>query len=662
MKVGVKLTGAFLIFTLSISVFFYLIGLQNQHKMFRQIAQEHIKDTRALFHDLEERDTIILSSALEVILQDPGLKKVYLEKNRDKLYAYARSLFQKLKDRYGITHFYFILPDGHVFLRMHDKEIFGDLVRRTSFQKAKDTKQPSSEMELGKTAFALRSVMPYYDAGTLIGYVELGEEIGHFARILKGGTNSELGIIADKKYLDKADWQSMRRLVRLRDNWDDLEKHVILSSTSEGEMAAQCFTEDDVDRVDRGEDILRQIRDNNRTFMCSGFALNDTGGRHVGAVLSLTDITDNVASAQEANNSILRMTVILFFATFAVGILISRSITKPILRLADVARAVGGGDLNRRTAVASRDEIGQLGEAFNEMIEMRKQAEEALQKSEEKYRSLVESTDDSIYLLDRNYRYLYMNKRHMKRMGFSGDTYVGLAYSDFHSQEETRDFVGEVSKVVETGEPVRYEHLSLRDKRCFFRTLSPVKDAEGRVIAVNVVSKDVTELKEMEEKLRTLSLTDELTGIYNRRGFFTMVEQRLKLARRQRKGLFTLYADVDGLKKINDTFGHQEGDQALIDIANVLGATFRESDIVARLGGDEFVVIPVGTAGDNIELIADRLQKNLDSHAAKENRKYKLSVSMGISYYDTESPCSIDELLKQGEKLMYEHKMRKRMS
>ncbi len=167
-------------------------------------------------------------------------------------------------------------------------------------------------------------------------------------------------------------------------------------------------------------------------------------------------------------------------------------------------------------------------------------------------------------------------------------------------------------------------------------------------------------LMKVQEKQRVMSITDELTGLYNRRGFFTLAEQRLKLAKRQRRGIFMLYADVDGLKAINDTLGHQEGDMALVDTANLLKATYRESDIIARIGGDEFVVIPVGSAGDDIEIIPARLQKNLDHHNATENRDYMLSISIGIAYYDPGNPCSIDELLAAGDRMMYEHKKIKR--
>jgi len=307
-------------------------------------------------------------------------------------------------------------------------------------------------------------------------------------------------------------------------------------------------------------------------------------------------------------------------------------------------------------------ELQRVNEALNTEIDKRKQVEEALRESEEKYRTLVESTEDSLYLVDRNFKYLFMNKEHISRMGFSGDEYLGHAYSEFHTPDETKWFVENVNEVFDTGRSIRHEHKSLRDGRYFLQTLSPVKKPDGTITTVTVISKDITELKSMEEKLRALSLTDELTCLYNRRGFLTLGEQLLKQSKRQKTGIFMLYADVDNLKEINDTFGHQEGDLALIEIANILKKNYRESDILARIGGDEFVVIPVGTTGDNIELVTARLQKSFEIHNEERNRSYKLSLSVGTAYYDPEHPCSIDELLIQGDKLMYEQKRHTRKS
>jgi two-component system sensor histidine kinase UhpB len=128
--------------------------------------------------------------------------------------------------------------------------------------------------------------------------------------------------------------------------------------------------------------------------------------------------------------------------------------------------------------------------------------EEVVRESEEKYRSLVESTDDSIYLVDRNYKYLFINKKHLSRMGLSEEQVINSSYRDFHSPEEIDGFVEKVDKVFEAGQPTQQEHVSRRDRRYFLRTMSPVKNSEGETVGVNVISKDITEMKSFEEKIK----------------------------------------------------------------------------------------------------------------------------------------------------------------
>ncbi|MBI4825628.1 MAG: sensor domain-containing diguanylate cyclase [Nitrospirae bacterium] len=276
--------------------------------------------------------------------------------------------------------------------------------------------------------------------------------------------------------------------------------------------------------------------------------------------------------------------------------------------------------------------------------------------SEERYRSLVESTEDSIYLVDRDYRYLFINKKHLSRLGLLKNNFHGRTFDEFHSEEDTRDFTEKVDKVFKTGRSIQYEHKSRMDDKYFLLTLSPVRGKHKNIISVTVVSKDITRLKDLEENLRTLSLTDDLTDLYNRRGFFALAEHQLKVADRQKKGLFLLYADFDNLKKINDKFGHNEGSRALVETAKILKKHFRKSDIMARMGGDEFAIIPVVSTGERPDKIADRLKKYLELYYSKKNFGYKLSISIGIAYYDPDKPCSIHELLSRADKLMYEQK------
>ena len=132
----------------------------------------------------------------------------------------------------------------------------------------------------------------------------------------------------------------------------------------------------------------------------------------------------------------------------------------------------------------------------------RRQAEEELQGNEEKYRSLVDSTEDSIYLVDKENRYLFINQKHLSRFSLSRDKVIGRTYGEFHSEEETKEFAEKVKKVLETGKSLLYEYRSQRDGRYFIRTLSPVKEPGGRTISVTVVSKDINERRQTEDSLR----------------------------------------------------------------------------------------------------------------------------------------------------------------
>lgn len=193
------------------------------------------------------------------------------------------------------------------------------------------------------------------------------------------------------------------------------------------------------------------------------------------------------------------------------------------------------------------------------------------------------------------------------------------------------------------------------------------KTIERLIEENNKYQKRIIELEELLSKLQKketelikLSFTDDLTDFCNRRGFFTLMEQQLKMAKRLKTPILLLYADIDNLKKINDTFGHNEGTKAIIDAADILKSTHRESDIMARIGGDEFVVFPVGAKEDNAEVIKTRLQKNIDAHNNKNNRCYKISISVGIKEFDPLALNSLEDIIHQADILMYEDKKSKK--
>jgi diguanylate cyclase (GGDEF)-like protein len=161
-------------------------------------------------------------------------------------------------------------------------------------------------------------------------------------------------------------------------------------------------------------------------------------------------------------------------------------------------------------------------------------------------------------------------------------------------------------------------------------------------------------------ELRNLSLLDDLTGLNNRRGFLALATHHVKLVARTGTSFLVGFIDLDGLKQINDTFGHQEGNRALVETANILRDSFRQSDILGRFGGDEFVVLVTEAEAEGISVVTARLQDKVQTRNAHPDRRYMLSVSVGLVTSASIDPPDLDRLLQQADSLMYEHKEQKR--
>ncbi len=172
---------------------------------------------------------------------------------------------------------------------------------------------------------------------------------------------------------------------------------------------------------------------------------------------------------------------------------------------------------------------------------------------------------------------------------------------------------------------------------------------------------DITERKNYETQLHHMSITDELTGLFNRRGFITLAGKQLKMAHRCSKDAFLLYADFDNMKWINDTHGHPVGDEALVETAVILTNTFRQADLIGRVGGDEFIVLmnePKERQGE--EVVLERLASEISKANSQPDRKYQILLSIGTVRYDHHEQTSIDELMSQADLLMYANKKQKK--
>lgn len=291
-----------------------------------------------------------------------------------------------------------------------------------------------------------------------------------------------------------------------------------------------------------------------------------------------------------------------------------------------------------------------------------KKIELMLKESEERYRILTERSPVGVYLIqDELFR--YVNQIFSEIVDYKPEEIINkLSLKDFAEDFE--------------GKPLDQIIKDLRDERSGIRLEISIRRKDGgrrycemhgsRIIyngrpAVLGTLIDVTEKKQMEEKLKYLSITDELTGVYNRRGFFTVSEQQFKIAKRLEKNMVLFYLDLDDLKWINDNLGHKEGDNAIVAFVGILKNAFRESDIIGRLGGDEFAILALSTGFDKPQLIIKRLNNLIDKYNERDKKPYKLSFSVGFVRYNPHTNQSLEELISIADDLMYLEKKRKKM-
>lgn len=306
-----------------------------------------------------------------------------------------------------------------------------------------------------------------------------------------------------------------------------------------------------------------------------------------------------------------------------------------------------------------------LNQMLAQEINDREQAQEALKNSEEQYRTLVESASDIIFRLDKRGYISFANPASLRITGYReneiiGKYYLELIHPDMGDHEEITGFFRD--QLVKGIQNTYFEYpiITKTGQKVWVGQNTQLVVKDGRTVGYQAVARDLTDQKKAEAEIFALSITDQLTGLYNRRGFMVLTRQLLKNADRDRMEMLLLFADLDGLKWINDLLGHEEGDKALIEAATVLKETLRSSDIIARMGGDEFAALINNSPPANTEVITSRLHSLIEKRNRQENRRYRLSLSVGCSHYDPENPLSIDELLSTADLLMYEQKKKRK--
>lgn len=295
--------------------------------------------------------------------------------------------------------------------------------------------------------------------------------------------------------------------------------------------------------------------------------------------------------------------------------------------------------------------------------EKRRQAEAELADKETRYRLLVDHGEGSISTHDLNGVLLSINPAGRRVLGYEEHEMVGHNLREFLPANLHSAFDAYLRKVRHEGiANGLFSMVSRSGRTLTFRFHNVLVTEDGAETYVLGHAQDVTELLEAQKELKNLSLKDDLTGLYNRRGFLTMAEHQLKLEKHDgtARGLTLMFADMDGLKAINDTYGHEAGSQAIKTLGRLISSSVRGADLVARWGGDEFIILSVGTQDENAQLVADRILERIDEHNAESREPYLIACSIGIATVD--SSQSMDEVIARADEAMYIEKKRRKMA
>jgi Double sensory domain of two-component sensor kinase len=248
---------------------------------------DSIQVTQSMFAALQRSDVKKMDATLEALLADQGLAAHFMAGDRPRLLAAALPRFAGLRDRDGITHWYFIGVDRKTFLRVHRPELHGDLIDRVTLQRAAETGTLASGLELGQTAFALRVVRPWYVGGKLIGFMELAEEIGHFLVRMKADTGNDFAVLVRKQFLDESAWRRINGPAR--DTWNSRPDVVVVDTTNYGDGLVDFQGE--IGTIPPGGLVLGEETEGARAWIRGIFPFFDAKDRQVGALVVARDYT-----------------------------------------------------------------------------------------------------------------------------------------------------------------------------------------------------------------------------------------------------------------------------------------------------------------------------------------------------------------------------------
>ena len=558
-------------------------------------------------------DTDKLSTALELVVRDAGLLQAMRTRDREALLQRSGPAFEALRKAYGITHFYFHGPDRINLLRVHQPGRFGDRIGRYTLERVEATGKPAAGLELGPLGvFTLRVVFPCYEGPQLVGYVELGEEIEHILERVRKTVGIDLYVTIDKRYLSQKDWLEGMKMLGRQGQWDWLPGEVI---TFQPNQSVDGLPRALLTRAPVHAHGLSRLTYEGRIFQSLSVPLNDAGDREVGHMLLVRDITGRVADGRAET-----------------------------LAFAGLGVAIGGVLMWFFFLLTGR-------------VEKRLESSHtALMQSTQRLMLHFQQTPLAVIEWDTDFKVRDWNPAAESIFGYTQAEAQGRHAADLILPEAVRGHVTDIWNALLSGRGgfrSTNENVTKDGKTIFCEWYNtPLIDDGGRVIGVASLAQDVTEQRIAERQLHHLAYYDNLTGLPNRTLYLDRLAHAIADAQRYERLVGVMFLGVDHFKNINDTLGHEIGNQLLQAVAARLKGCFRASDTVARLesastdvhaqegdtiahlGGDEFAMILSNPSNaDVMALVGKKILKAFQEPFKIEGNELFVTLSIGITLY-----------------------------
>ncbi|WP_232726457.1 diguanylate cyclase domain-containing protein [Mariprofundus ferrinatatus] len=612
----------------------------------------------------------VMEAMLAFIIEDRRIIAALESGDRKQLLELATPIYERFNQQNNITHFYFHDGQRVNLLRVHKPEKYGDTINRFTALGAEKSGSLFSGIELGPLGtFTLRSVLPVFGGGRLLGYIELGQEIDGIIEEAHTMFGVELLLLIAKQYLSQSDWEEGMRMLARPFDWRLLTNMVLVSQSLE-EAPIVLLNRVDSELVEE-IDVHRDVELNDRNYWAAVIPIKDAGERKVGSLIMLHDMT---SLNQDSKTEMLWFAALSTLISWIIFLLFYRVLGNTEQELSDArARLIEEGEARTRQVEQALNIQRVLDEMLNISLPPLTM-KEVLSKSLDAVLTIPIFTlqqKGAIFFVAEDGKSLEMAaQRNLSEVLLQSCAMLPFGKCLCGRAAATRELV--FFDHLNAQHEISYDGIEPHGHYCIpiisegrllgvlnaYVDAGHVREAAEEGFLKNVANTlaVVIERKQAEEKLEEMAHHDTLTGLPNRIVLYDRLDQSLALARRHRESFAVVFLDLDHFKEVNDTLGHDAGDQLLIDASTRISGCIREVDTLARVGGDEFCLILMDTrdpAGATV--VAEKILKALTTPFDISGQSCQVGTSIGIAIFPADGEDS-ETLIKNADAAMYRAK------